>query len=145
MKNLFLALAAALMVSKAMAADVSVSVSIGQPGFYGHIEIGNYGQPRLIYRDPVIIHRPGPGISPGRPLYLHVPPGHAKDWGKHCHKYDACGHQVYFVQEAWYNEVVVPMHRGHNASGQADHPGRGKGHGNGRGNSSGQGKGRKDD
>jgi hypothetical protein len=40
---------------------------------------------------------PRPVRAPVQPIYLHVPPGHAKDWRKHCRKYDACGQPVYFV------------------------------------------------
>ena len=36
-------------------------------------------------------------MVPVQPIYLHVPPGHAKNWRKHCHKYNACGQPVYFV------------------------------------------------
>src|SRR2546425_10235251 len=28
--------------------------------------------------------------EPVQPIYLHVPPGHAKHWRKHCHEYNAC-------------------------------------------------------
>jgi len=47
----FLNAAAALviMTTPALAADVGVSVGIGQPDFYGQIDIGNYSQPQLIY------------------------------------------------------------------------------------------------
>ena len=31
-----------------------------------------------------------------QPIYLHVPPGHAKNWRKHCAHYNACGQPVYF-------------------------------------------------
>ena len=45
--------------STAHAADVGVSVSIGQPGFYGRIDIGDYPYPppRVIYRQPRIVER----------------------------------------------------------------------------------------
>lgn len=33
----------------ALAADVGISVSIGQPGFYGRLDIGDYPQPQVIY------------------------------------------------------------------------------------------------
>jgi hypothetical protein len=58
-----------------------------------------------------------------------VPPGHAKDWKKHCKHYGACGVPVYFVQDDW-----VQQHSGGkpaNAKGQAK--GQGKGHGKGQG------------
>ncbi|ODS90363.1 MAG: hypothetical protein ABS45_16170 [Comamonas sp. SCN 65-56] len=75
-----------------------------------------------------------------QPLYLRVPPGHAKHWSKHCHEYGACARPVYFVQERWYNDVYAPRQRG----GQAvyredarrgdwdDDRGRGRGHGRGK-------------
>ena len=110
----------------ALAADVGVSVSVGQPGFYGRIDIGNFPQPRVIYAQPVVI-RPVPVGVVVQPIYVHVPPGHAKKWRKHCGKYNACNHPVYFVREDWYNNVYVPGY-------QAKH--QGKGH---------HGKGHKDD
>ncbi len=66
------------------------------PGVYGRIEIGTAPPPPLIYPQPVIIY-PAPRVVQ-QPLYLHVPPGHAKKWSKHCSKYNACGAPVYFVR-----------------------------------------------
>ncbi|GAA4410242.1 hypothetical protein [Quisquiliibacterium transsilvanicum] len=111
-----LALAAAAPVH---AADVGVSVSVGQPGFYGRIDIGNYPQPRLIYLEPRIVS-PAPQAASRRPIYLHVPPGHAKDWGKHCGKYAACGQPVYFVDDRWYQEVYSPEYRKRHQSGKRE-------------------------
>lgn len=89
----------------ALASDVGVSISIGQPGFYGRLDIGGYPQPQVIYRQPIIIER----VPMNRPpIYLRVPPGHAKNWRRHCRKYDACGERVYFVQDNWYNHEYVP-------------------------------------
>ena len=105
----------------ALAADVGVSVSVGQPGFYGRIDIGDFPQPRVIYARPVVI-RPVPVGVVVQPVYVHVPPGHAKKWRKHCGKYNACNQPVYFVREDWYNNVYVPGY-------QAKH--QGKGHGKG--------------
>lgn len=45
------------------------------------------------------------------PIYLRVPPGHAKNWRKHCHKYNACGERVYFVQNNWYQREYVPRYQ----------------------------------
>jgi len=112
----------------AMATDVGVSISVGQPGFYGQIDIGNVPRPVVVYPQPVVI-QPVRVVQPVQPIYLHVPPGHAKNWRKHCHKYDACSRPVYFVKEDWYNNVYVPQY-------QAQHPssnGKGKGKGNGKG------------
>ena len=109
----------------AFAADVGVSVSVGQPGFYGRIDIGNAPPPVLIYPQPVVIQKVYVA-QPPPPLYLHVPPGHAQKWSKHCHKYDACSRPVYFVKDDWYNNVYVPHYR------QAHASSNGKGHGKGK-------------
>ncbi len=89
------------------AADVGVSVSVSQPGFYGRLDIGDAPRPQVIYAQPVVI-RPAPVHVVQEPIYLHVPPGHAKNWKKHCRKYNACGQPVYFVREKWYKNVYVP-------------------------------------
>jgi hypothetical protein len=68
-----------------------------QPGIYGRIDIGNSPPPPLVYAQPVIIQRPAVYVRQ-EPLYLHVPPGHAKKWSKHCSRYNACGQPVYFVR-----------------------------------------------
>lgn len=129
-------------------AEVGVSIRIGEPGFYGAIDIGDFPDPRLIYGQARLVM---PGPHRGRPLYLHVPPGHAKHWDKHCHEYDACAHPVYFVEERWYNETYVPRYRARHehdgdrhGRGDGKGDGKGGGHGHGKGNGSGQGKGRKD-
>lgn len=113
------ALAVILAPSLSIAADVGVSVSIGEPGFYGHIEIGSFPQPQVIYPEPVIIRRVPVGVVL-TPIYLHVPPGHEKHWSKHCRKYNACGQPVYFVQQGWYNNVYVPDYRKRHGQGQGD-------------------------
>ena len=120
--------------TSALAADVGVSVSVGQPGFYGQINIGNFPQPELIYPEPVVIQPRAAVIE--RPVYLHVPPGHAKKWSKHCRKYNACGRPVYFVRDRWYNDVYVPHHqaRGDRRSHGKGEKHRGKGHDKGNGN-----------
>ena len=100
--------------------DVGVSVTIGEPGFYGRIDIGNGPRPALIYPQPIVIHQP-PARVVQQPIYLRVPPGHAKHWSQHCGKYNACGRPVYFVQEKWYEETYRP-HRD-------EHHGRGRGEG----------------
>lgn len=106
MKHLLIAAALAVVAVPAFAADVSISV--GQPGFYGRIDIGDYPQPQLIYRRPMMIER----VEIDRPpIYLRVPPGHAKNWRKYCHRYNACGERVYFVQNNWYNQQYVPRYQ----------------------------------
>jgi hypothetical protein len=100
--------AASLLLGLPLFSDAAVNVIVqGQvaPGVYGRVEIGNAPPPPVVYVEPVIITRPAtpvPSATPARPIYLHVPPGHAKDWKKHCKKYDACGQPVYFVKSAEY-------------------------------------------
>src|SRR5215468_10945874 len=107
---LTLVLVTSIATAPSLAADVGVSVSVGQPGFYGHIDIGNFPQPQVVYPRPVVIKQVPVAVVP-QPIYLHVPPGHAKNWRKHCHKYDACQQPVYFVRDDWYNNVYVPRYR----------------------------------
>ena len=42
------AVAAFTITTPAVAADVGVSVNIGQPNFYGQIDIGDFPQPQVI-------------------------------------------------------------------------------------------------
>lgn len=137
------ALAASTITTPVVAADVGVSVSIGQPGFYGRIDIGDFPQPQVIFAEPMIIER-GPMNRP--PVYLRVPPGHAKHWSKHCREYNACGERVFFVQDSWYNREYVPRYQERHGNRQDggrnerrdgdrgnqgnDHRGKGKGKGN---------------
>jgi hypothetical protein len=110
MKHFLFSIMIILVAVSAYAADVGVSVSVGEPGFYGRIDIGDAPRPELIYKKPIVI-RPAPGRVKEEPLYLRVPPGHAKNWRKHCSKYNACDRPVYFVQDKWYNNVYVPHHK----------------------------------
>jgi len=104
---LAIALVAALS-TPALAAEVGVSVTIGQPGFYGRLDIGGFPPPQLIYDSPRYIGR----VPPGRPpVYLRVPPGHIKHWDKHCREYNACGEPVFFVKDDWYHREYAPRYQ----------------------------------
>jgi hypothetical protein len=125
-------LAAALFgicASPAFAGDVGVSVTVGQPGFFGQINIGNTPQPQLVYPQPVVV-RQAPEFISAPPIYLHVPPGHEKHWSMHCAQYNACGRRVYFVRDDWYHNEYVPRYR--REHGDHDHA-EGHGHGEGHG------------
>ena len=113
--------------------SVGVSIGINQPGVYGRIDIGNFPQPQVIYAQPVIITRPAQYVQQ-QPVYLYVPPGHQKNWSKHCSRYNACGQPVYFVKEQWVRERYEESHRGdrRDDGDRGDHD-RGNGHGNGHG------------
>ena len=98
------------------------------PGVYGRIEIGTAPPPPLIYAQPVIIYRNPVVVQ--QPLYLHVPPGHAKKWSKHCSKYNACGQPVYFVKvdgDERFERIKYQEHKQKKEKNE-------KHHGNGKGN-----------
>jgi hypothetical protein len=120
----------------AMADDLGINVILeGEvaPGVYGRVELGNDSRPDIYYREPMIIVSDSK-YARSRPVYLHVPPGHAKNWGKHCSKYRACDRPVYFVRSAEYDEHYTDDH-GHDEHKHEknDRPGKGKGQGNGKG------------
>ena len=103
-----LLLSCAAAAGLAHAADLRVIVS-GEvaPGVYGRVDFGNALPPPVFYADPVVIvRRPQPVLV--QPIYVHVPPGHAKNWKKHCRKYDLCGQPVYFVKSQEYEPGYKP-------------------------------------
>ena len=112
MRHFLLAIALAVVSAPVPAADVSVSTSLEESGYFGRIDIRDIAKPEVIYSYPIIIERPHPGLSLPEPIYLRVPPGHEKKWRKYCIEYDACGVPVYFVSDRWFNEVYAPRYRG---------------------------------
>lgn len=134
MRNLIaLALAVCAFAPAFAQTNVGVSVGINQPGMYGRIDIGNYPQPQVVYPQPMVITQ-SPMAVHQRPIYLYVPPGHQKNWRKHCDRYQACGQPVYFVQENWVRERYEER-RGNEGRGreERDDHDRDKKHGKGRG------------
>lgn len=135
-KTLLTSLMLTLGVTTVASADVGVAVNIGQPGFFGQIVLGNgYPVPQVIYPQPVIV-QPPPVAVVQPPMYLRVPPGHMKRWSQYCGNYGACGRQVYFVQDNWYQNVYAPQYNhanGYGGYGGRDNHGRGEWHGEGRG------------
>jgi len=126
----------ALWAGAAMAAGPYATATVEgalAPGVYGRIEIGNAPPPPLIYAQPVIIQRPAVVVQQ-QPLYLHVPPGHAKKWSKHCAKYNACGQPVYFVKVNGDDDYErgKHKHKQKNKHHDDDDQGRGGKHGKGR-------------
>jgi len=77
MKHFLLIIMIILVAAPTQAADVGVSVSIGQPGFYGRINIGDFYEPAVIYPQPILVR---PVYVVPQPIYHHVPPGHVKHW-----------------------------------------------------------------
>ena len=134
MKHLLFAVIAAVVAVPAVAADVSASIGISQPGVYGQINIGDFPRPAVIYAEPVWVARPARVVYV-QPIYLHVPPGHEKHWSRHCAKYDACGRPVYFVREDWYQAQYVPreQHQEYYSRGESDDHDQKHGNGKGKG------------
>jgi hypothetical protein len=111
MKSLFIAAALLAAVLPAQA-QTNVSINIGQPGFYGRIDIGDYAPPPVVYIErPVVIERRA--RYEAQPVYLRVPPGHRKNWARHCGRYNACGQRVLFVRDEWYTNSYAPRYREH--------------------------------
>jgi hypothetical protein len=84
-----------------------VAVGVGDPNFYGAIDIGTAPPPPGMFT-------PAPGVVFGvgvAPMYLHVPVGHAHDWRRYCGIYNACGRPVYFVNDNWYRNTYAPRYR----------------------------------
>ena len=127
---LIAAAGAALTATSAGAQTISVNARItGEvlPGVYGEVVLGSRPPPPVVYARPVVIEQPAVvvGAPPPEPIYLHVPPGHAKNWRKHCHEYHACNRPVYFVKSAEYEPGYRPDHghgeHGHHRDEDGDH------------------------
>jgi hypothetical protein len=106
-----LALLAAASASHAGGVDIHVMLS-GQvvPGVYGQVTLGNEGPPPVVYAQPMLIE---PQAVPPPPIYLHVPPGHAKNWRRYCHEYNACNRPVYFVKSREYDPEYQRHYQDH--------------------------------
>jgi hypothetical protein len=123
------------------------------PGLPGRVDVSRLPLPQVVLPSPVIIAppplpappRPGVVVAPAprpQPVYMWVPPGHRKNWSKHCHRYNACGFPVYFVRDEWYDRHV---HRGATHRGDDDDDdrrGRGKGDKGDKGDKGGKGHGK---
>ena len=154
MKTLIIA-AALCAAALPATAQTNVSISVGQPGFYGRIDLGDFRAPPVVYAQPIIVERRAHYVA--EPIYLRVPPGHQKHWSKHCGQYNACGQRVLFVRDDWYQNTYVPRYRdGYRDGGRDyaggrdrdydgghdrdDHGGKHKDKGHGHGNGHGHGK-----
>jgi hypothetical protein len=77
------------------------------PGVYGRLDVDSKQLPPLVYEQPMFIEAPETAGKVA-PLYVHVPPEHAKNWKKYCAKYQACKQPVYFVKSAEYEPGYDP-------------------------------------
>jgi hypothetical protein len=103
------AVSAALLAASVPAmAQTNVSISVGQPGFYGRINIGDFGPPPVVYAQPIVVREVR---YRAEPVYLRVPSGHRKNWSRYCGRYDACARPVMFVRDDWYTNTYAPRYR----------------------------------
>jgi hypothetical protein len=116
MRLLFMGSMAAIALAAAgtgRAGDLGINVILSghvAPGVYGQVQLGNTSPPPVVYAQPMLIE---PQAAPPPPVYLHVPPGHAKNWRKHCREYNACNRPVYFVRSAEYEPDYGRRNHGH--------------------------------
>lgn len=118
MKRTLAAAGLALLAVTGTASAASWSVIV-EPGVYGRVAVGGYAQPPLVYdAEPVVAAtfaadgQPAyaePVYDDQPPVYLWVPEVHRLNWARYCDVYSACDVPVYFVQDGWYDDVV--MHR----------------------------------
>ncbi len=116
-----LALTTAACAAPAFAAGVGVSISIGEPGFYGQLDVGSADRPRLINSRPVVVVSRYRNLAP---IYLRVPASEQRNWKRYCDRYNACMRPVYFVRDDWYTKDYAPRYRqshGYNGNGHDDH------------------------
>lgn len=114
----------------AQAGQPIINLNVGgelAPGVYGEVQFGNAPPPPVVYAQPRIIVRQPRDVEL-EPLYLAVPPRHARNWRRYCREYEACGRQVYFVK----SEEYEPGYREHGRKRGHDHEDEGN-RGEGRG------------
>lgn len=109
MNSLFKSLAVGLaLLASVPATAQNVSINIGQPGFYGQINIGGFGPPPVVYAQPIVVREVR---YRAEPVYLRVPAGHRKNWSRYCGRYNACARPVMFVRDDWYTNTYAPRYR----------------------------------
>jgi hypothetical protein len=109
-----LALTTAACAAPVFAADVGLSLSIGEPGFYGQLDIGSADRPRLINSRPVVVVNRYRNLAP---VYLRVPVAEQRNWKRYCDRYNACMRPVYFVRDDWYTRTYAPHYREQHGNG----------------------------
>jgi len=84
------------------------TLQVGDPNFYGQINIDDGPPPQVLYSYPVVAIPTGEYYPP---VYLRVPPLYYQNWSQYCGYYNACYRPVYFVQEGWYSRFYRPYYR----------------------------------
>ena len=116
-----------------------INILLGQPNYYGGLEMQGYTNPLLYNTRPILI-QPN-STNNGQPVYLRVPSNQRQNWSRYCGQYNACNRQVNFVQDGWYNSVYAPRYRDLNNNQNRENRGDENGQGNGNVNGPGNGKG----
>jgi hypothetical protein len=117
---------AAVVSPLAGAADTVATISGPvQPGVYGRLAMVSKPTPALVYEQPMFIDPPSVQ-GKVEPVYLHVPPDHAKNWKKYCSKYKACDQPVYFVKSAEYDPDYKEKQAAQAKADKAAEPGKAK-------------------
>lgn len=128
MKRLFLVVAAAIVSAPALAGpQVGVSVSIGQPGWVGQIDVG---PPARVYAPPAVVVVPQPVYAPApvvvhQPVYVRAAPYAPRNWRPPAH--GVHGHYAQWHRPHGPHYWQPPGHR------RGDVRGQGYGHGHERG------------
>jgi hypothetical protein len=133
-----LALLGMLLASPAMA-QVGFTIQLGQPNYYGGLNLQGYPNPQFYNSSPILIQPTGVGY--GQSVYLRVPPDQRQNWRNYCGRYNACNQRVYFVQDNWYDSVYAPRYRKSKGGPCHSNQGNGYGYGNGSGHGNGNGRG----
>jgi hypothetical protein len=103
-------------------AQVDLNIQLGQPNYYGGLNIQGFPNPQLYNSRPVLIQPLAPEYD--QPVYLRVPPYQRRNWGTYCRRYNACQRRVYFVQDNWYRSIYAPRYRNmNNGRNRYDHGG----------------------
>jgi hypothetical protein len=93
--------AALVLCAATVPAFAAVVVSVGEPGFYGSIDLGGGPRPAVINTEPLIV---GTTVVGAAPVYVRVPEDHRAHWDRYCGQYNACGRPTHFVREDWYHD-----------------------------------------
>ncbi len=92
----------------AHAADVSIHIQV-TPRWVEQVAIERPRQ-TVIYHEPARVYYPHVSHQPTtevryfhaptqlQPILIHAPKKHRRHWKKYCHRYQACGRQVQFVE-----------------------------------------------
>lgn len=97
-----------------LGATAQVTVTIGQPGFYGRVDMGSYAPAPQVYGPPVLASG---RYDNGAPVYLRAPLSHRRNWSRYCQRYGACGQRVLFVRDDWYVNSYAPRYRAYHGRG----------------------------